>query len=192
MEQENIIAGRNEEEVWQQINAQFLANPDPLEYMGVIVQGNRKIVLAIDIDLGGGFESGYESTTITAELLTAPTFRFAIHEQHFTDEIGKFFGMEDVEIGFNEFDKKLIVKTTDKLRIREIFSDESVRKCFESLKDFTFGITSKNDVSSGNTTFLELMIESGITNPKQLRELYRAFFSVLVSLDKEVNNREEL
>ncbi len=31
MKQENIISGRTEEEVWKQINAQFLANPDPLE-----------------------------------------------------------------------------------------------------------------------------------------------------------------
>ncbi len=53
MEQENIISGRTEEEVWQQINAQFLTNPDPLEYRAVMVQEKRKIVLEIDIDLGG-------------------------------------------------------------------------------------------------------------------------------------------
>lgn len=90
MEHENIISGRTEEEVWQQINNQFLANPDPLEYSAVIVQENRKIVLDIDIDLGGGFESGYETTALTAELHTAPAFRFAIHGQHFSDEIGNF------------------------------------------------------------------------------------------------------
>ena len=59
------------------------------------MHGNRKIVLEIDIDLGGGFESGYETTVFSADLHTAPAFRFAIHEQHFTDEIGKFFGVEE-------------------------------------------------------------------------------------------------
>jgi hypothetical protein len=187
MEHEHTISGRNEEEIWQQINAHFVANPDPLEYTAVITQEKWKIILAIDIDLGGGFESGYESTTITAELLSAPDFRFALHRQNFTDEIGKFFGMEDVEIGFSEFDKKLIVKTNDKLRIRKVFSDEAVRKSFESLSDFTFGITNKdNGQHDRNTPFLELVIESGITDPKRLRELYHAFFSVLVSLDSEI------
>ncbi len=188
MKQENIISGRTEEEVWKQINAQFLANPDPLEYSVLIVQETRKVVLDIDIDLGGGFESGYETTSFTAELFTAPAFRFAIHEQHFTDEIGKFFGMEDVEIGFSEFDKKLIVKTNDRLRIREIFSEESLRKVVESLNDFTFGITYRKDKSSErNHLFLELQIESGITNPKQLREIYHAFFSVLILVDEEIS-----
>lgn len=187
MKQENIISGRTEEEVWRQINAQFLANPDPLEYTAEIVQENRKIVLNIDIDLGGGFESGYETTVLNTELHTAPAFRFAIHEQHFTDEIGKFFGMEDVEIGYNEFDKKLIVKTNDKVRLREIFSDGSVRKVFHSLNDFTFGITfNNNNGSEKKHPFLELQIESGITDPNQLREIYHAFFSVLVLVDKEI------
>lgn len=189
MKQENIISGRTEDEVWKQVNAQFLANPDPLEYTAVIVQEDKKIVLDIDIDLGGGFESGYETTAFTAELHNAPAFRFAIHEQHFTDEIGKFFGMEDVEIGFIEFDKKLIVKTNDKLRIREIFNDEQVRKVFQSLNDFKFGITYRKDKSSEkNHPFLELQIESAITNPRQLREIYHTFFSVLVLVDKEITH----
>ena len=188
MEQENIISGRTEEEVWQHINAQFLTNPDPLEYRAVIVQEQRKIVLEIDIDLGGGFESGYETTTLTAELHTTPAFQFAIHDQGFTDEIGKFFGMEDVEIGFTEFDKKLIVKTNNKPRVREIFSDESVRKVFESLNDFTFGITyNDNGGSARNAPLLEFQIETGITNTKRLREIYHAFVSILILVDNKVS-----
>lgn len=118
MDNANIISGRTEDEVWQQINSWFLANPDPLEYTAIIEQEKRKVVLDIDIDLGGGFESGFETTTLSAELKTASNFRFAVHEQHFSDEIGKFFGMEDVEIGYNEFDKKLIVKTNDPIRVK--------------------------------------------------------------------------
>ena len=84
---------------------------------------------------------------------------------------GKFFGMEDIEIGFGEFDDKLIIKTNDQLRIREIFSDDAVRAVFQSLTDFTFGITHHH--SSGTVhdkPFLELQIEVGITDPARLRE----------------------
>lgn len=184
MEQQNIT-GRTEEEVWEQINAQFLLNPDPLDYTAVIEQENRKIVLDIDIDLGGGFESGYENTILSADLHTSPAFRFAIHHQNFTDEIGKFFGMEDVQIGFSEFDEQLIVKTNDKQRVREIFSDVEVRKVFETLTAFTFGITHHKAGNEKNAPFLELQIERGITNPAKLREIYHAFFSVLVVVDTE-------
>lgn len=184
---QQYITGRTEDEVWKQINAGFPLNPAPLDYTAVIDLGNRKIVLDIDIDQGGGFEGGYETTMLSAELHTSPAFRFAIHPEHFTDEIGKFFGMEDVEIGFPEFDGKMIVKTNDRLRVREIFSDESVRKVFETLNDFTFGIRHHKADDAKKAPFLELLIYTGITSPGKLREIYHAFFSVLVLVDKEVN-----
>ena len=99
MTNENFIKGSGEDEIWQQINDQFLQNSDPLEYTAIIEQENRKVILDIDIDLGGGFESGYETTSLTAPLHHTTDFKFAIHEEHFTDEIGKFFGMQDVVIG---------------------------------------------------------------------------------------------
>lgn len=196
MSHENFISGRTQDEVWEKITAQFLDDPDPLEYSAVIEHESRKIALNIDIDLGGGFESGFESTTFAAHLNTSPSFRFAIHEKHFTDEIGKFFGMEDVEIGFEEFDKALIVKTNDTLKLKDIFSDSAVRAVFQSLTDFTFGITHHH--ASGDLPgepFLELQIEHGITNVERLRQIYNAFYSVLAKVDafvKTPHNTEQV
>lgn len=187
MKNENFIKGNNEDEVWQQINEQFAQNPDPLEYTAVIEQAGRKVLLDIDIDLGGGFESGYETTSLTAPLHALTDFRFAIHEEHFTDEIGKFFGMQDVVLGYEEFDKKLIVKTNDERKAREIFADASIRAVFQSLENFTFGITTHHSKdSTAKDPFLELVIETGITDPNQLRAIYRAYYSVLEAVDKTV------
>jgi hypothetical protein len=184
MDQQNIFKGNNEEEVWNQINEQFIQNPDPLEYLAVIEQGDRKVILDVDIDLGGGFESGYETTTFTAPLHHEPLFRFAIHEEHFTDEIGKFFGMQDVKIGYEEFDKELIIKTNDEARVKQIFADASVRAVFQNLKNFTFGITHhRPEQTDQREPYLELNIETGITDVNELRKLYKAFFSVLQLID---------
>jgi hypothetical protein len=184
MKDQNFISGSNEDEVWQQISAQLASNPELLEYMAVIVQQDRKVILDIDIDLGGGFESGYETTTLTAPLQSSTDFRFAIHPQQFTDGIGKFFGMEDVEIGFNEFDEKFIVKTNDPLRVKKIFEDALVRAEFKNLPNFSLGITYHHSVESETEKpYLELLIETGITDAGKLREIYHAFFSVLVLID---------
>ncbi|MCW3109070.1 MAG: hypothetical protein JWQ09_3576, partial [Segetibacter sp.] len=135
-------------------------------------------------DLGGGFESGYETTTLTAPLHALTDFRFAIHEEHFTDEIGKFFGMQDVVIGYEEFDKRLIIKTNDQAKAREIFADASVRTVFQSLENFTFGITTHHSTdSTTKDPFLELIIETGITDVNKLRTIYKAYFSVLTAVD---------
>jgi hypothetical protein len=185
MDKNNVIKGASEEGIWQHINSQFLLNPDPLEYTAVIEQGNHRIILNIDIDLGGGFESGYETTSFTAHLHTRSPFRFAIHEEHFTDEIGKFFGMQDVVVGYEEFDKKLIIKTNDANKLKEVFADASVRAAILDLNNFTFGITTHH--SSGNATkepFLELTIETGITDVSKLRTIYKAYFTVLTAIEK--------
>jgi|GEM_PF-4888256 len=86
---ENFITADTEEEVLQQIK-QHLLNRDFLEYSAIIVQGRRKTILDIDIDLGGGFESGYETTTLSAPLLNTPVCRFAIHEEHLPRKLENF------------------------------------------------------------------------------------------------------
>jgi len=92
--------------------------------------------------------------------------------------------MQDVEIGYPEFDKKLIIKTDDPLMVKEIFKDASVRAVFKNFKNFTLRTTQHN---IGDTTvkadFLEFTIETGITDVNTLGELYKAFYKVLVLTD---------
>ena len=184
MDNTNVIKGASEEEIWQQIERQFAQNPEPLEYNAIVEDGGHRIIIDIDIDLGGGFESGYETTSFMAHLLTDSPFRFAIHEEHFTDEIGKFFGMQDVELGYVEFDKKLIIKTNDADQLKEIFADESIRSVVQELDDFTFGITTHHAADATvKEPFLELIIEHGITDVSKLRTIYRAYCSVLNKID---------
>ncbi len=185
MTSDNVIHGTTEDEVWQQINTQLLADPDLLEYSVLIEQEDKQIFLAIDIDLGGGFESGYETTTFSAPLHAWPDFKFALHAQHFTDEIGKFFGMQDVVIGYEEFDKNFIIKTNEGDKVRALFADPEVRSVLLSLNDFSFGIhTHHLEDSHKKGPFLELLIDAGITDPTRLRQLYHAFFTVLQAVDK--------
>lgn len=180
--QEKIITPQNEEQVWQQINAEL---NDQTEYKTVIVESNHSITLDIDIDLGGGFESGYSTTTFLCPLHWSSDFRFAVHREHFTDEIGKFFGMQDVEIGYSEFDEKFILKTNNEGKLKEIFADASVRQTLESItQNFTFGITHHSTDAEKNEAFLELYIEDAVTEITLLRKIYKAFLTVLLSIDR--------
>jgi hypothetical protein len=183
--QENIITGSSKEEIRQQLTEQFNRNPDQLDYSATIEFEGRKVLIDIDIDLGGGFESGYETTTFLAPLHTEPTFRFAIHEEYFTDEIGKFFGIPDVELGYPEFDKKLLIKTNDPAQLHDVFADPVARSIFQNLEDFTFGTTThRSKDSDSKIPYLELTIETGVTEANRLMEIYDAFYSVLTALDK--------
>lgn len=184
MKDVKVISGDNLDEVWRQLAADIDSNDLLLQYNVLINHLNKKVSLEIDIDPGGGFESGYQTTKFSSNIQNSTHFQFAIHHQGFIDEIGKFFGMQDVITGFPEFDKKVIVKTNDEAKVKSIFSDEKVRNVFEDLTDFVFHTTSfivPGSDSEGK--FIELNIEDGITDPIMLREIYEAFYSVLIAID---------
>lgn len=182
MELDKTYRANTEEEVWQQLAADI--NEDTFEYHALILQDKKKVTLDIDIDLGGGFEGGYATTSFSAPL-TNDNFRFAAHEEHFTDEIGKFFGMQDVKIGFPELDDHLIIKTNDEAKVKTLFSDPVVIPVFTTLTDFDFGIRLHSvEDSDKKRAFLELNIEEGINEVDSLRELYHAFCAVLDKLEQ--------
>ncbi len=182
MEKEKLITANNTEEVWKRIAEDFKDNE--LVYSVIISIDNRKIYLDIDVDPGGGFEGGYQTTTLRSRLEKAGEFKFALHHQGLLDEIGKFFGMEDIETGYPEFDKKVIVKTNDPAKIKSIFSEEQTRGPFKHLSDFTFHITQHHiDETDKKADFLELTIEEAITDIPTLKSIYNAFTKVLDAIE---------
>ena len=184
MQEDRHIYGHNEDEVWQQISRDLTQNPDLLQYRTTIHQQNKEIYLDIDIDLGGGFEGGFATTIFSAPFQNPDGFRFALHEESFFDDLGKFFGMQDVEIGYPDFDEHIIVKTTDESRVRTMLTDDTTREVLSSLKDFTFEIVLPDDGDTEtNDSRLELIIEEGITDPIRLRQLYHVFFGTLNLID---------
>lgn len=183
MAEAKYITGNTTDDLWQQVSAD-LSGKNIYEYYALLVQDERKVELVIDIDMGGGFESGSAITSFTAPVALVHDFRFALHHQGLIDSAGKFFGMEDVVIGYKDFDDALVVKTNDRERTRRIFSDEEVRKIFQTLRSFTLHLVHHHAAGPKEEQyFLELSIDEGITDPAMLRNLYEAFCSVLGGIE---------
>lgn len=179
------IAGNTTDDIWQQVSAD-LSGQEIYEYNAVLVENGRAVELTIDIDPGGGFESGYKFTSFRALVASKHDFRFALHHQDLIDTAGKFLGMEDVVIGYPEFDAALVIKTNDRERTRRIFSDVNVREIFKSLRLFTLHLTHLHVAGEKEKAlFLELSIEEGILDPAVLRNLYDAFNKVLNGVEAE-------
>jgi hypothetical protein len=178
METLKMIQGSTTNEIWQQVTND-LAGKDILEYDVVLQQeGLPAILLEIEIDLGGGFEGGYEWTRFSAPVSVQDDFRFALHHESFLDKAGKLLGLEDKVIGYEDFDAAVIVKTNDEQKVKAIFADAATRNFFQTLEDFNLHIVHHENAS----TKLELEIERGITDPTELRTAYEAFSKVLVQL----------
>ncbi|MFD1256535.1 hypothetical protein ACFQ3S_06975 [Mucilaginibacter terrae] len=185
MEEQKIIAGNTEQEIWTQVAADISAEEELFSYNVLIKHGGKQIELYIDIDLGGGFEGGSEITQLSAPLSVTRDFKFAIHDEDFLDTIGKFFGLEDMKTGYPELDEHVVIKTNSPEKVRNLFSDGSVRNVFTTLNNFDFGIHNHTIEETGiEQPFLEFNINEGITDADSLREIYHAFYKVLIGLEE--------
>ena len=196
MEKHKIITGETEDEIWKQISADLADISYPLMYNANIRYNDKTVFLNIENDPGGGFESGFQSTIFTAAIPVHLTFfssqldeqkgfRLALHDENFIDKLGKFFGIEDVQTGFEEFDKKLIIKTNDVEKVRILFADEKVREVFQMLGSFNLHVAHYDHVDRHSA--LELTIDRDILNIEELRKIYIAFVSVLNAFEKGNN-----
>jgi hypothetical protein len=183
MQDVKTFTGETDAEVWQQLEADWAKDPDPLEYRAILQQAGYKVLLDIDIDPGGGFEGGIETTSFSASFDNPENFRFGLHHESFLDEVGKFLGMQDIETGDARFDANVAVKSSDEARIKAILANETIRLSLVDLEDFSFGISLPHGIEGANTqSTLELSMNEGITDLAQLRSLYIAFFQTLLDL----------
>lgn len=184
MPEEKISYTTDPDQALHTLAQQFSNDPNLLQYQTTINDGHRNINISIDIDPGGGFEGGYEATTFSAKLDAIGAFRFAIHEEDFLDEAGKLFGMQDVVLGYPDFDKHVVVKSNDDEKVKKIFSDETIRAVILTFDTpFSFAIRQHHlPHSNEKACYLELIIEKAVSDYIELKNVYQAFYAVLKQL----------
>jgi hypothetical protein len=182
METAKIIEGNTEQEIWSKVEQDLKI--DEIEHYEILIkQGNRNIVFVLDIDLGGGFEGGSQYAMLRSNVSVNRNFKFAIHNEDFIDEVGKFFGMQDVETGYQELDKHLVIKTNDVKKVRRIFANDTVRNILISLDSFHCGIHAHND-DGVQEYFLELYVDENVDDLLVLKSLYKVFYNLLTAIEQ--------
>jgi hypothetical protein len=179
MDEKKIINGQSEIDIWQQVSNDF-ADGIPHDYHVIIHFNNRNIELNVVSSPGGNTEGGYEYTTLRSSITSTNDFEFLIQPEDFLNRLGKFFGGQDVVLGYPEFDKNVLVKTNNPERLKTIFADEETRELFIALSGYSYGIiTSKDD----DKKVLELHIQRLIAI-EDLRHAFDAFTKALDLLDR--------
>lgn len=173
---------------WADLSDSFKKEDFSVQTSKIFIHPPYNILLNIELDPGGGFESGFEFTSLSADIPVQFTsfsseiqkgngFSFSIYKEHFTDKIGKLFGMEDVISGFEEFDKKFIIKTNNTERLKKLLLDEQLRNFLIRNEDAVLNLKPEPESVDGFT--LELEFDKAITDIQLLKELYNEFTVVL-------------
>jgi len=117
--------------------------------------------------------TGKSSTTYTrmrAPFINQKKFIFKVHRKGVFSNIGKALGMQDIEIGYDYFDKGYIIKGNDEILLRRFFQNHNIR----------------NLIDKQSRILLEIKHNEGRFGPKfndDESELY--FVAVGVIKDKE-------
>ena len=181
MENLRHFSGATETEIWQQVAADMHQQTEILEYSAQLNQQNHQVYFDIDIDLGGGFEGGFETTTFMAPVENHD-LKFHLHPQNWLNEIGKILGMEDVELGYPEFDKTFIIKASNPEKLKAIFADESIRQTLLKYPNCELKLSHESD-EPGARNLLTFSLDLALISPEHLREIYHVMLQILDQLE---------
>ncbi|MGH8001166.1 MAG: hypothetical protein ACREPR_17490 [Brasilonema sp.] len=121
--------------------------------------------------------------TIRAPYVNTDGFRFKIYRQGFFSNIGKLFGMQDIEVGEPEFDREFVIQGNKEFQVRRFFANPKIRALIEAQLQICF--EAKNDEGFFGTKFpqevdeLHFLVNGVIKDVEQLKSLFYLFAEVL-------------
>ena len=122
-------------------------------------------------------------TRIRALYVNRDSFTFRIFRKNLISGLQKMAGMQDVEVGYHEFDKDFIIQGNNEQKLRMLFRNEWIREIISLQPSISLGTVIDEDWKIG--TFREgkseliFMAPGIITDLDQLHDLYNLFGEML-------------
>lgn len=182
------VFGPSKKEIWEklsrEIQGQYVA--------GGFWKGDKVVARAgewsVTLDTYT-VSDGKTSTTYTrmrAPFINKDGFKFKIYRKNIFSEVGKFFGMQDIEIGIPTFDEKFIIKGNNEFKVKELFANSTIRELIEKQQSIYFSV--KDDEGRFGPSFPEgvdelyFQVVGVIKDPDRLKSLYDLFAEILNQL----------
>lgn len=182
------IFGPSRREIWQTLSEQIGS-----EYVeggfftkAKVIAHIKEWMITLDTYTVSNGKSSTTYTRIRAPYVNKDGFRFTIYRSGIFSEIGAFFGMQDVEVGFPEFDKEFVIKGNDEQKLKDLFSNTQIRSLIELQPRFHLEV--KDDEGWFGGSFpdgvdeLYFRIPGVIKDLGRLKALFDVFAEVLNQL----------
>jgi hypothetical protein len=182
------LFGPSQKEVWQQLSSEIHAN-----YIeGSFWTGSKaeahvdNWIVLFDIYTVSDGKVSTTYTRIRAPFENLGNMYFKIYRKGVFSNLGKLLGMQDINVGYSDFDEDFIIKGNNELKIMQLFSNEKIRKLIKHQKSINLEI--KDDEGTFGSHFpsnadeLYCTVNGEIKDIEQLKELYELFAEVLKEL----------
>ena len=184
----DALFGPSRAEVWSRLAAEMEGRYDS----GSWLQGSKVEVDAgpWTITLDTYHVNKHTYTRLRAPYVNPAGFRFHVFREGFFAEIGKAFGMQDVDVGVREFDDAWVVQGTDAARLVQLFRTDAIRQLLGAAGQVSFQV--RDDEGWFGRRFPEGVDELILTTHGVVRDLPRlkVFFALFAeTLDRLVEIR---
>ncbi len=121
-----------------------------------------------------------------APFVNTESFRFTVYRKGIFSDIGKWFGMQDIEIGDEAFDRDFILKSNQELKLQELLGSSGLRDLIDRQPEIYFAV--KDDEGYFGSSFpdgvdeLYFQVVGVIKDVERLKLLYQLFAETLDQL----------
>jgi hypothetical protein len=114
-------------------------------------------------------------------------FTFVVYRQGFLAELGKLFGMQDVTVGYPEFDDAFIIQGNDERKLRQLFANATIRELISRQPAIHFSLVDNTRNLLGDGGFphgLCFLVVGVILDVQRLKNLFDLFAETLDQLER--------
>lgn len=167
------LFGPNKNEIWKQLSNEINGEFTPSNFFKPSrVKANiDDWTIILDTHTVSTGKSSITYTRLRAPFTNNDGFKFKIYKEGIFSEIGKFFGMQDIEIGDEIFDKKFIIQSNNETKVKELFSNYKIKDLIQQQSKIL--LLTKNN---------EGMFETHL--PQGISELYFKIPGVIKDTDR--------
>ena len=133
----------------------------------------------------------YHHTHMRAPFLNPGGFRFTVYPKGIFSELGNSLGMQDVEVGHQDFDRDFVIKGTDPTKLRQIFGNAHIRELIAAQPRIHFEVKDAHGIFARDLSaekpaedldVLEFSVHDRIKDKERLRLLFDLFAETLDEL----------
>lgn len=176
------LFGPSREEIWRrlarEVDGQCL---DGTIFRPLAVQARHDDWI-ITLDTYSESNTGATYTRLRAPYFNPERFRFQIYRTTFFSDLGKAFGMQDIEVGHPRFDRDFVIKGNAPGRVRRLFDNEKVRRLIDALPRIHLSVKAHEGMLSkfpAGMDELHFQAMGTIKDLDRLRLLFDLFAEVL-------------
>jgi hypothetical protein len=184
------LFGPSKDEIWQQFSAAIGGSiVDGGYWKGSKVEAaHGQWIITLDTYTVSTGKSSVTYTRMRAPYVNPDGFTFTVYRNGVFSDIGKWFGMQDVAVGYPEFDGAFIVKGNDEQKLRRLFSNQKIRDLINAQPDIRFSVVDDEQSFWGGKGFpqgvdeLHFQVVGVIKDVQRLKLLYDLFSETLDEL----------